>query len=165
MTGQGRRWEYLAWDGLSWWDRVDKQHSLSGVIAAHSGSGSLEQDGHRAGQPSEEVSQSGQVPFIIILCPLWLLLLTPGAQPGAGHCSWSPPEPPMTQPRLSQLQTGWNGLPASSLHGISALIDCKPQRQLPKTSNPGRRHRRSPRTWVLEHTTFTHWRLFYFSVA
>lgn len=74
--------------------------------------------------------------LIIILCPVWLLLLTPGAQPGAGHCS----EPPMTQPRLqtqlSQAQTAWNGLPCPppSPRRISALIDCKPQGQLPKTS-------------------------------
>lgn len=54
LDGQGRRWEFLTWGVLSWWDRVDKQHSLSGVIAAQSGSGSLEQNGHRAGQPAEE---------------------------------------------------------------------------------------------------------------
>lgn len=55
LAGQGRRWEYLTWGVLSWWDRVDKQYTLSGVIAAQSGSGSLEQNGHRAGQPPEEV--------------------------------------------------------------------------------------------------------------
>lgn len=60
LAGQGRRWEYLTWDVLSWWDRVDKQHSLSGVIAAHSGSGSLEQNGHRAGQPQRRFSNQGR---------------------------------------------------------------------------------------------------------
>lgn len=52
---QGRRWEYLTWGVLSWWDRVDEQHSFSGVLAARSGSESLEQNGHRAGQPPKEV--------------------------------------------------------------------------------------------------------------
>lgn len=94
LAGQGRRWEYLTWGVLSCWDRVDRQHSLSGVLAAQSGSGSLEQNGHRAGQPPEKVWQSGLTPFIIILCPVWLLLLTPRAQPGAGLSSLSPPEPP-----------------------------------------------------------------------
>lgn len=96
LAGQGRRWEHLTWGILSRWDRVDKQHSLSGVLAAQSGSGSLEQNGHRAGQPPKEAEQSGLAPFITLtltltLCPVWLLLLTPGAQPPAGHCSLSPP--------------------------------------------------------------------------
>lgn len=52
LAGQGRRWEYLTWGVLSWWDRVDKQQSLSGVIAAHSGSGS---NMDRAGQPPEHI--------------------------------------------------------------------------------------------------------------
>lgn len=55
LAGQGRRWEYLTWGVLSWWDRVDEQHSFSGVLAARSGSESLEQNGHRAGQPPKEV--------------------------------------------------------------------------------------------------------------
>lgn len=94
LAGQGRRWEHLTWGVLSRWDRVDKQHSLSGVLAAQSGSGSLEQNGHRAGHPPKEAEQSGLAPFIIILCPVWLLFLTPGAQPRAGHCSLSPPRAP-----------------------------------------------------------------------
>lgn len=110
---------------------MDKQHPLSGVLAAQSGSGSLEQNGHRAGQAPEEVWQSGLAPFTIILCPVWLLLLTPGAQPGAGHGSLSPPDSAEAFPGTDSLE----GAPLpSSPRGISALIDCKPQRQLPKTS-------------------------------
>lgn len=90
------------------------------------------------------------------------------------------PEPPMTQPRLqarlSQTQTAWKGFPclppppAGFLHSLTANHkgSCpKPQRESPslKPWQERRWGRRggSPGSWVLEHTTFTHWKPLLFS--
>lgn len=59
LAGQGRRWEHLTWGVLSWWDRVDKQHSSVGLLQLRVGVGAWSKTDTELGSHQRRFSNHG----------------------------------------------------------------------------------------------------------